>query len=209
AAWIFVNCQSPLDEFLQPARQLAALREAFVQPAVGRSLGQPVFVLESDYGAFTDGLVFEQTVFDLGRRDENAADFQHLVGPPAVPEIAFGVTRELVARRAVITGEGLFRFFVRLPVTDRGGIAFDPQRPHLTVGQRLPSGADDLAPVAGHNLAQTAFAHAAEAFRNVDMKHLRRSHAVEDFNAECLFPAAIKLRRQRLARRNADAQAAQ
>src|SRR5262245_45017670 len=209
AAWVFVHGQPPLDELLQLAGQLDALRKAFLRHDGCRALAHPALALKADHGAFTDGLVFEHTVFYFSRRDEDAADFQHLVGPPAVPEIAFGVTRELVARRAVIAGEGLFRFFVRLPVTDRGGIAFDTQRAHLPVGQRPSVGADDLGLVAGHNLAQTAFAHVAEAVRNVNVKHLRRPHAVEDFNSEDLFPAAIKLRRESLARRNADAQAAQ
>src|SRR5262249_54854129 len=159
-------------------------------------------------GAFGNGFVFEQTVFDFGRRDENAADFQHFVGPSAVPEIAFGVARELVARRAVIAGEGLFRLLVRLPVTNRRGIAFDPQRSHLSVWRHLSIGADDLGLVTGHDLAQTALAHVAEAIRNVNVKHLRRPNAVQDLNAERIFPSAVKLRRQRFAGRDADAQAA-
>src|SRR5262245_65776084 len=96
----------PLDELLQLASHFDALRESLVQHDVGRGLGQSVIILKTDDGAFTNGLVFKQTVFNLSRRNENAADLQHLVCPPAVPEIAFGVASELVARRAVIAGEG-------------------------------------------------------------------------------------------------------
>src|SRR5262245_12811625 len=70
AARVFVHGQSPLDELLQLARKFGALRESFVQHDVGRCLGQPVLVLKAYYGAFTNGLVFEQAVFDLGWRNE-------------------------------------------------------------------------------------------------------------------------------------------
>ena len=113
---------------------------------------------------------------------------------------------KLVARRAPIAGEGLFRFLVRVPVTERGGVAFDPQRPHLPVGQRLPFSIDDPRFVTVDDASKTARLDVAGPVRDVDVKHLRRAYAVAVFNAERVHPAFVKLYRQRLARRITETQ---
>ena len=75
--------------------------------------------------------MLQQTVLDLRRRDEDARDFQHLVRAPVIPVVAFRVHVKLIARRAPIARESLFRFLVRVPIAERGGVTLDAQRAHL------------------------------------------------------------------------------
>jgi len=70
--------------------------------------------------AFKNCVVLQQTILNLVRRDKDAADFEHVVGAPVIPVITIRVEMKLITGRAPVAGKSLFRFFMRVPVTQRG-----------------------------------------------------------------------------------------
>src|SRR5215213_3228500 len=204
---ILVRGEPSFDEILQRAFQLSVRRIAFRDDDEGFRLYQSLLIAPADDGALAHGFALEQAVFDLGGRDVNAAHLQHLVRAATVPEVAVFVHAELVARRAPVAGESGLRFLVRAPVAEGGRIAFDFERAHLSDGQLAPLGVNDPGLVAWHNAAETAGDDIPRVIRDVDVKHLGRADTVEYLHPEGVHPPLVKLRRQRLARRQAEPEA--
>jgi len=82
-----------LQLLLEPRRR----RVAVLEDDERLRLDEPVRVLVPDDGGFEHGLVADPRVLDLDRRDPDAADLEHVVGPAAVQEVG-GAARDTSAK---------------------------------------------------------------------------------------------------------------
>src|SRR2546429_6243319 len=103
---------------------------------------------------------------------------------------------KLIAGSAPITYECLFRFFMRVPITERGRVAFDLERAHLAGWDFSCLSINNFCVIPGNDAAQAAGLHITRPVRDVDMKHLSRSDPITNLDPERFFPAMIKFDRQ-------------
>ena len=100
--------------------------------------------------------MLEQTILDFGGRDENTADLEHLIGSPAVPEVAPLIDAKLISRHAPVAREHGLGFFMGSPITESRGVSFYSQCSHLSGGDFAARGVYDRSFIAGRQPAQAA-----------------------------------------------------
>src|ERR1043166_1791525 len=118
-ARVLVKSQARFDELLDVICNRIATLESFARDNEGFWFYQAVPIVVTDDRAFPHGFVLQQTILNLGGPDKDAAHFQHVVGAAVIPVVAFLVDMELIARRAPVAGKRLFRFLMRVPVTEK------------------------------------------------------------------------------------------
>ena len=97
--------------------------------------------------------MFHQRVLDLDRADPDAADLQHVIGPPGVPVVAIGVARELIAGPDPMALDCVLGPFVLVPVIGAGAVALDQQVADDLVRDLVARVVNDPGLVARHQLA--------------------------------------------------------
>ena len=100
ASFALTNCFDFLGE---PGFSSCATRDykgfGFIKPIAG---------VVTDDGAFHDGLVLQQAVFNFGRRDKDAGNLQHVVSAAVIPIVTFRVDVKLISGRAPIARKSFF-----------------------------------------------------------------------------------------------------
>src|SRR5262249_26756900 len=93
----FVGRQSCFHALTNLGRQGIRTSAWFAQPHTSDRVGEPLFVRRAHYRRLRDASMAQEHVFDFYRGDPHPGDFQHVVGSPAVVEIAIRIAHKLVA----------------------------------------------------------------------------------------------------------------
>src|SRR5262245_19164660 len=113
----------------------------------------------------------DQGRLDVERRNPHAADFEHVVGAPAVIVVTVGVAPVFVASVGPFTGKSAPAFGPLVPVTFAGRRSATNQLADLAVAQLAPALVDDARVIAGHWLAGRAVANVAGAVAQESVQH--------------------------------------
>ena len=148
----------------------------------------------------------KQRALDLERRNIDTANLEHIIGTARIGVVPLGVDRVLVAAASPVAHERCAAPGSVVPVTGGAGGAVDLQFADLAGLDRVVGVVDHAQFVARHRFSSRAITHVARPVGKKYVQHLGRTQAVEDLHAEMLGPAPAQVRRQRLARRCADAQ---
>ena len=133
--------------------------------------------------------MLDERRLDLDRRDPQAADLDHVVGPALVPVVAVLVHAVAVAAEEPLAEDRVLGLLVLRPVERQRAVALHVQVSGLARGHGLAVRIEDLHLVAGHGLAAGSRPEVVEPVRAVDVEHLGRADAVEDDQAEGVLPA--------------------
>src|SRR5262249_53252108 len=148
-----------------------------------------------------------ERALDLERRDPDAADLEHVVGAARVSEEAVGVAHVAIAGARPRAVERREASLALVPVARARRWAAHPERALFAVAHRLAQVVQEFPVVAGAGLSRSAVAHVAVAVRDEDVEHLGRADAVEDVAAEPRAPFLADVLGERLAGRDARAEA--
>ena len=147
----------------------------------------------------------DQSRLDLGRRDIDTTDLQHVVGAAGVDIIAVFVAAILVAAQRPLPLERPFAALNVIPVVLGAGWPRDLQLADLALPGGSPLVVDQAHVIAGDRLAGRAVAHVAGPIRQEDMQHLGRPYPIENIDPEALGPASPDIKRQCFASRHTSA----
>src|SRR5262245_6044409 len=129
-ARVLVGRELGLAMLLQRQHQLITSAVRRLEHDESLRLDQRLLVRPRHHGCFEHIRVALQRAFDLERRDVDAADFQHVVTPPAVDIVAVLVLQVLVTGACPFAQEGRARLVTVVPVHDRAGRAAYLQLTH-------------------------------------------------------------------------------
>ena len=122
-----------------------------------------------------------------------SADFEHVVGATAIPEIAFFVLVIFVSGGNPMALKYVFALLVLVPITGGCAIATDKQAADLTYGYVLPLFIDEAGLIARNYFARTARADFTFAITDEGLQHFGTADAVEDGDVKLLLKAIKKI----------------
>ena len=211
-----VGLRQTVDE-LDPARifprtdgalhvHLDVLVKGAVGAAVGRflehderlRLDQAVVVLGRHHRRLEHARMGDQRRLDFKRRHPDAAHLEHFVGAAAEEVNPVGAAQVFVAGARPLALEGAARFLTLIPISGGSRGAAHQHLADGSIGHILPGLVDKPDIVAFHRNAGGSVLDGIRDTRNKEMPYLGRPDAIDDIEAEALFPSFTDLRRQRL-----------
>ena len=194
-----------LDEILELARHGVARLAARPQHDERLDDRAALGIVRTHDGALEHGLVHDQRLLDLGPGDVVAAGHDHVVGARLVVEVAvlvddIGVAGDVPAVADVVELPGV----VEVATAGRATHGEPPDDARAYIVHVV---VDDARLVPRHRPPGRAGADVVVRGTDEDVNHLRRADAVDDRDARGLVPGLPHGPRQRLARRDAAAQA--
>src|SRR5579863_244046 len=127
--------------------------------------------------------MLNQNPFDFDGADPHTADLDHVVGAPGIPEISVGILMVFIAGPDPMTGDGVLRFLVLVPIAGAGGIGFHKQVADLALRYRLVLVIDDPGFEARNDFPAGAWAYGARSVRDHHVQRLGRAKGVEDLDS--------------------------
>src|SRR5882672_7841911 len=132
-ARVLVGRELVLDVPLQLGLQGVACGIALLENDKGFGLDELALVFGADHRRFEHGFMRDESGFDLGGRDVDARDLQHVVGAPAVYVVAVPVQAVLVTALRPASHESAAAFLVVVPVAGGARRPADLQLSHLAL----------------------------------------------------------------------------
>ncbi len=166
-------------------------------------LDQLALVSVTDDSRLQYRVMCDQSRLDLGWRNIEATDLEHVVGAARIDIVPVFVTTVLVAALSPRPVERVPAALPVIPVILGACRPGNLQLADLALFCRASFIIDEPNLIPGNGLAGGAVAHVAGPIRQKDMQHLGRSYPVEDIDAETLGPASSDIERQRFAGRGA------
>src|SRR5258706_571083 len=202
-ARVLVGRELVLDVLLELGFQGVASGVALLENDKGFGLDELALVFGADHRRFEHGFMRDESGFDLGGRDVDARDLQHVVGAPAVYVVAVPVQAVLVAALRPASHESAAAFLVIVPIACSARRPADLQLSHLSLLCRVAALVHQAQLVARHRFARGAVAQVARPVGEEDVQHLGRPDSVQDLQPGPLLPALRDLRREGLPRPDA------
>src|SRR5882757_11004611 len=205
-ARVLVGRELVLDVLLERGLQGVASRVALLENDKGLGLDELALVFGADHRRFEHRFMGDESGFDLGGRNVDARDLQHVVRTPAVYIVAVPVQAVLVTALRPASHEGAAAFLVVVPVAGGARRPADLQLSHFALLYRVAVLVHQAQLVARHRFARGAVAQVARPVGEEDVEHLGRSDSVQDLKPGPLLPPLRDLRRERLPGRDAQPQ---
>src|SRR5580698_6429879 len=133
--------------------------------------------------------MLEEFILDFNRADPGSADFQHVIGAAAVPEVSVGILIIAVAGAKPIAGDGVFGFFVLVPIASARGVGLDDEVPHRSGRDGLIIFIDDAGFESWNDGAAGTRLHGAGTVRDEHVKSFSGTDGIENLHPETLFEA--------------------
>ena len=153
--------------------------------------------------------MLHQGIFNLDGTDPQALDLHHVIGAADVPVIAIGIAIVLITGAQPMSLDGVFGFFMLVPVAGPDRVTLNKKVANLTVRNRLALFIHDAGLITFQNLSTGARAHRSRTVGDEHVQRLGRADGVQNLDAEALAKAMVKSCRQRLACGNSPTDAAQ